>query len=268
MKKSLINNKILITGASSGIGKALALHFADKASEVTLILIARNKEKLIETAETCMNKGIQTYYFIADLALPDESEKICYEIKHKIGIPDIIINNAGGGQFKAMKDARITDALQAMGAPYFSSFHLTCYFFNDFCKRNTGNILFVNTPAAYFPFPFTLTYSSTRWALRAMIRCLRQELKGTQILVSEVIPGLTISNYFANNNMQEDQHIPAINSYLFKKLSSEEVATSIYQGILQNKKLIVPQKLMRIILPLSQIFPTFFDKILMWKKPK
>ncbi|MCX8473175.1 MAG: SDR family NAD(P)-dependent oxidoreductase, partial [Sediminibacterium sp.] len=210
----------------------------------------------------------QTYFFIADLADALESEKVCCEIKNNIGIPDIIINNAGGGQFKTMKQAHISDAVKAMGAPYFSSYHLTCFFFNDFCTRNTGCLLFVNTPAAYFPFPYTLTYSSTRWALRAMIRCLRLELKNTNILVTEVIPGLTASNYFANNNMPEDQHIPTINSYLFKKLSSEEVASSIYKGISKGKKLIVPQKLMHLILPLSQIFPKLFDKLLMWKKNK
>ena len=266
MKYSLSNKIILITGASSGIGKSLAQLLAENEPKISLILIARNKEKLLETAETCKNKGIQTYFFIADLADALESEKVCCEIKNNIGIPDIIINNAGGGQFKTMKQALITDAVKAMGAPYFSSFHLTCYFFNDFCKRNSGCLLFVNTPAAYFPFPYTLTYSSTRWALRAMIRCLRQELKNTKILVTEVVPGLTASSYFVNNNMPEDQHIPTINSYLFKKLSPKEVAVSIYKGICQGQKLIVPQKLMRIILPLSQIFPSLFDKLLMWNK--
>ncbi|MDI9357674.1 MAG: SDR family NAD(P)-dependent oxidoreductase [Phycisphaerales bacterium] len=258
---SIHHAKVVISGASSGIGRSIALALSKYDTE--LFLLGRNKDKLLETVKLCsVNKGVKVYYYLGDLGVESTARMIIEEIKKVFITPDIIINNAGGGSFKNIRDCTISSAEEAMRVPYFAYFYLTQGFINDLLKNGHGHIVNINTPAAYFPFPNTLTYSATRAAIRSFTRCLRLDLKGTPIKITEIVPGLTETDYFDNNGMSWNSQIPKLNRFLFKVLSPDVVAEKTVLGILKNKKTVTPQKMMRLLLVLSQYFPNLFDKLM------
>lgn len=248
---------ILITGASSGIGRALAIELAKLNAR--LILTGRKENALLETCNECLQYTNECTYYVGDTGSWDHVKNMGDEIKKNIGIPDILINNAGEGAFKSITECQTNEAELALKAPYLSAFFCVQVFIKEFKQRNAGIIINLNTPAAYFPFPETIAYSSTRAAVRHFSRCLRMELRGLNIKVQEVVPGLTQSAYFENNNMEWNQRIPQINQLLFKPLSPLKVAKCIVENMPGNKKLICPQPLMKFMLIMSNYLPGLFD---------
>jgi short-subunit dehydrogenase len=250
---------VLISGASSGIGKALALGLAQLGAR--LILLGRKESALIETQVLCLKYTSMCNYYVGDIGDWETVLRMGSNIKESFGIPDIVVNNAGEGAFKSIADSKENEAELAIRSPYLSSFYWVQFFISDFKNRNSGTFVNVNAPAAYFPFPNTAAYSCTRAALRHLTRCLRLEMRGTNIRVQDVVPGLTASAYFTNNNMDWNKGIPEINQLLFKPLSPEEVAKKMIQQIPTRKKLICPQPLMKVLIYLSNYFPNLFDRL-------
>jgi short-subunit dehydrogenase len=250
---------ILISGASSGIGKSLAIGLAQYGAR--LILLGRKESALKETQLLCLNYTQVCNYYAGDNGDWENVSRIGSIIKELYGIPDIVVNNAGEGAFKSIADSKENEAELAMRSPYLSSFYWVQFFISDFKNRNSGIFVNVNAPAAYFPFPNTATYSCARAALRHLTRCIRLELRGTKIQVKDVVPGLTASEYFTNNNMDWNSGIPEINQLLFKPLSSENVAQKMIEQIPTRKKLICPQPLMKFLIFFSNYFPNLFDRL-------
>ena len=257
MKYDLKNQLVLITGASSGIGREIAIAFSQHNAR--LILIARNESKLSETQSFCLKNTPDCHIFIGDIGNWDTVKKLGNAIKDTIGIPDIIVNNAGEGCFLAIDECVENDVEHALKSPFLSSFYWVQFFIKDFMSRNSGIILNVNTPAAYFPFPKTIAYSCTRAAVRCFSRCLRLDLKGYRIKIQDLVPGLTKSNYFENNNMDWNKRIPFINRLFFKPLTPQEVAKAALKGLFRKQKLICPQPLMTFFIVCAQYFPNTFD---------
>ena len=163
--------KALITGASSGIGLDMARYLATKKCE--LILVSRNKEKLEEIQETLPTK---VTIIVADLS-QEQRVKELYAFAKKENI-DILINNAGLGDFGPLTDTDLTKDLELINTNIKAVHILTKYFVKDMEKRNTDTyILNVASSAAFQPGPLMSTYYATKSYVYQLTEALYYEEK-------------------------------------------------------------------------------------------
>lgn len=218
--------KALITGASSGIGLDMARYLATKKYE--LILVSRNKEKLELIQETLPTK---VTIIVADLS-QEQRVKELYAFAKKENI-DVLINNAGLGDFGPLTDTDLNKDLELINTNIKAVHILTKYFVKDMEKRNTDTyILNVASSAAFQPGPLMSTYYATKSYVYQLTEALyyEEQKKKTKVHVSVLCPGPVATNF---NNV-------AGVKFSVKPLTSAYVARYAIDNMLKNKMLIIP----------------------------
>ena len=218
--------KALITGASSGIGLDMARYLATKNCE--LILVSRNKEKLEEIQETLPTK---VTIIVADLS-QEQRVKELYAFAKKENI-DILINNAGLGDFGPLTDTDLTKDLELINTNIKAVHILTKYFVKDMEKRNTDTyILNVASSAAFQPGPLMSTYYATKSYVYQLTEALyyEEKKKKTKVHVSVLCPGPVATNF---------NDVAGV-KFSVKPLTSAYVARYAIDEMLKNKMLIIP----------------------------
>lgn len=251
------NEIAIITGASSGIGEATAYFLAEKGIHV--ILLARNEEKLKAIQQNIIHKKQTCHYFKIDLKNAVEIEKIFHQIFKEIGIPTILINNAGVGTFKPIEEMSTQDIISPIKVPFQAAILCTYYCVKQMKKINRGRILFITSPASYFPLPYMISYTASRYAIKASSFALREELEKDNINVNLVVFGKVNSEYLQNNHTDFSWYPKA--SKWFPEISTEKAAEKIYKTLLKNKKEnIFPTKL-KFFLSFYKIAPNSIIKL-------
>ncbi len=231
-----INGKLaLVTGASSGMGQAIAKALAGAGAEV--ILLARKRSLLDQTAAEITANGGRAHAITVDLGNPDEVETAASKIKSEIGVPDIIVNNAGSGRWKFVDETTPEEAAQMMTVPYFAAFYVTRAFYREMCQRNSGHIVNISSVASRFVWPGATAYIAARWAVRGFNEALRADLHGTGIGVTLYESGVVDSPYWENNPGSRER-VPKMGN-LVPVVSTDQVGAAIVKGIRKNKKLVV-----------------------------
>lgn len=197
MKYNWQNEVALITGATSGLGKALALRAAQLHS--TVILIARNLERLNMVAEEIRTKGGNPYIFQFDLTMAGEVEDL-YEkiIKTVPSPPTILINNAGYNAAGFIQNTPIKVYEDNYKVNTLAAIALTQCVLPGMIRENRGAIVNIMSAAMYHSFPGMSSYYSSKFALQAIHESLKAEVYGYQIKTVYVDPGGFLSNYWKN----------------------------------------------------------------------
>lgn len=183
---------MVVTGASAGIGEAIARRLA--ADGARLVLLARRAERLEPLAQEL---GVVTYP--VDLSDAEATADVCRRILEEAGTPDVIINNAGAGRFQAIEETSLTQAHEQMALPYFAAFHVTRSLIEPMMARGSGVVFQINSPVAIIPWPGAVGYAAARYAIRGFTAALRQDLHGTGVLVGSLTPTRVHSDYFTAN---------------------------------------------------------------------
>ena len=183
----------LITGASSGIGEALAACFAKDGFD--LVLVARSADKLTALAgKLAAAHGIHVRVEPADLSLPGAAEALAAALRRKkVGI-DILVNNAGvleHGAFAEMPPARHQELISLNVAGLTA---MLAHFLPTMVERGQGRILNVASIAAFQPVPSLATYAATKAYVLSLTESLAEELKGTGVSITALCPGVTATN--------------------------------------------------------------------------
>jgi short-subunit dehydrogenase len=186
----------LVTGASAGIGVALAEELA--AGGTHLVLTARRKERLDELARTLTAKHkVKTAVFAADLAEPSAPEKIFAFTKEKGLEIDLLINNAGFGQlgeFPSVEKHRLLDMVQVNCS---AVVHLTRLYLPEMVARRRGDVLILASTASFQAVPYISTYAATKAFDLLFAEGLAEEMKPHGIRVCALCPGSTESEFHA-----------------------------------------------------------------------
>lgn len=248
----LKNKLILITGGSSGIGKAAAIDLHKKGSRI--ILQARNRDKLQAAAKEIEPLGNRVSYYSTDLTNEESVKLSAKEIIENEGLPDIIINSAGSGEWLSFNAASLSHFKNTIDSPYLAT-ALTCkVFFDAMQVRGTGHFIIINSAACYFSFPGATGYGPARWAMLGFARALQADLYKTKFNVSMVALGKVDSPYFINNPVSE-QHIPRIANWLIPTLSEKEAGAIISKTVLTKKAIVVKPFMMAFLAFMNRIFP-------------
>ena len=218
--------KALITGASSGIGLDMARYLASKNCE--LILVSRNKEKLEKIQEQLPTK---TTIIVADLS-NEQRVKDLYVIAKKENI-DILINNAGLGDFGYLTDTDLNKDLELINTNIKAVHILTKYLVKDMEKREEDTyIMNVASSAAFQPGPLMSTYYATKSYVYQLTEALyyEEKKKGSNVHVSVLCPGPVATNF---------NEVAGV-IFSVKPLESTYVAKYAIDKMFKNKMLIIP----------------------------
>ena len=188
---------VLVTGASSGIGAAIARAAAARGAE--LICVARGREKLEALAAELRSQGTEVSVRPADLANLPEADALASELIESGRVPDVLVNNAGAGRWRAVDENEPGESERQMSVPYLAAFELTRALAPAMIERGSGHVANMTSAAAYFYFPGANGYATARWAMRAFSEHLREDLRGTGVGVTVIVPAEVDSPYFDNN---------------------------------------------------------------------
>lgn len=241
----------LVTGASSGIGAAIAKELAKRGARV--ILLARNEARLEQVALQIKAFGGKADYYVVDLADAELISDVAKRIEVEIGTPDILVNNAGRGQWKFIQDTSSDEAMHMMDVPYFAAFNLTRAFLPEMLKRNSGQIVNISSVSSRFVWPGATAYHAARWAVKGFTEALRADLYKTDIGVTLFESGVVESEYWQHNPGSRER-VPKI-AKMIPDLSPDQVAVAIAKGIEKNKRRIVIPFMMKTVCLQHFLFP-------------
>ncbi len=243
---------VVITGASSGIGEATARRYG--ASGVRLALLARNAGRLAAVAESIRTAGGDATPYEIDLSDSSATEETAARIARDLGVPDILINNAGAGRYLPMTETTADAALAMIEVPYLAGFNLTRAFLPAMLARRSGAIAFITSPASYLAWPRATAYIAARRAVAGLAESLQSDLKGTGLVVSLVVLGEVTSAYWEHNPGSRD-NMPKIDPRLLPVLTPDEAACAIVGGIDAKRSFVVKPALLRVFFVLNALFP-------------
>jgi hypothetical protein len=184
----------LIVGASSGVGAATAKELARRGW--TVVLAARSEERLRNLAEAI---GPSASYRACDAAQANEVTALEAFVRERHGVPDVVVNCAGLGQWKRLEDTSPDELALMIGAPYLAAANASRMFLREMLARRSGALIHVNSPACFMPWPSSAGYTASRFALRGLHEALMQDLAGTGVHTCHVVFGRIDSEYFAHN---------------------------------------------------------------------
>jgi len=190
---------ILITGASSGIGYHMAIQLSEEGKN--LILVARNEEKLKKLQEELMTRyNISAHYIVKDLSIVDNAIALYNEVKEKNLVVSGLVNNAGVGTYGEFTETSLDEELKMINLNISSLVVLNKLFARDMVERGSGRIMNISSVMAFLPFPYYSVYSATKSFVLAFTETLASELEGTGVVVTALCPG-PIDTGFYNEEM-------------------------------------------------------------------
>jgi uncharacterized protein len=232
----LFKKTALITGASSGIGKALAEQFAKDGYHV--VLCARSQDKLEEIAEDFRTRyKVFATVVVTDLETPDGAKKLHQQIKAKGITLSALVNNAGFGVFGEFKDTELALELAMMQLNMSSLVALTKLFMPDLIETE-GKLLNIASTAAFQPGPYMAVYYATKAFVLSFSEAIAAELANTEVTVTAFCPGPTASGFQDKAAMQNSSLIKG------KKLpSAEQVALEGYNAMQLGRRVYIPGRI-------------------------
>jgi len=222
----------LITGASSGIGQALAEEFARDGFD--LALAARSRERLEEIAGSLRAKhGIQARVFVADLSLAEAADQLAAALQ-KSGLEiDVLVNNAGFGDNGLFAEGQWGTYQQMIQLNIASLVRLTHLLLPKMVGRRSGRVMNVGSTGSFVPVPYMAVYGATKAFVLSFTEALAAELRGTGVTVTALCPGATVTR-FANRAKAEKTILFQNNT-----MTAEVVARMGYQALMRGKTRVV-----------------------------
>jgi len=220
------DSKILITGGSSGIGKAAAKLLADSGANVAIT--GRDKSKLEKTA-----KEINAFAIHTDVAKEGDIDLTYKLFLEKFGGLDCLINNAGIGEFPTLEELTVEAFQRIYSVNVFGAAMMAKKAAEIFKKQESGNIINIASTAALKGFARGSIYSSSKFALRSMTECWQAELRPFNIRVMQINPS-EVTTAFANTERKERDETA-------KKLRSEEIAHAIKSVLEMDDRGFIPE---------------------------
>lgn len=239
---------VLITGGSAGIGLELAKQFAKDSNE--LILVSKPEEELASAKKYFKeNYQLDVQTIQKDLAQPNAAKELYDQIIASDFKLDILINNAGFGNYGFFNDINLDKDLEMIELNLMTVFKLTRLFVKDMIKRDSGKILNVSSTSSFQPTPMLATYGSTKAFVMNFSRAINFELKeqGSKVRVMALCPPATHTGFQAAANIQDTKIYQG-----FFCLNADQVAKEAYQALMQGREMIIPSKRISAITNLLQ----------------
>ncbi|NEU09461.1 SDR family oxidoreductase [Flavihumibacter sp. R14] len=254
---SLKNKTIIITGASSGIGKACAEEFARQGAN--LVLGARQYVTLCEITQDLEKRyGIKAVAVQCDVSKETDCEHLIKQGMLTFNRIDVLINNAGISMRALFKDLDLVVLRNLMDVNFWGSVYCTKYALPELLK-NRGSVVGVSSIAGYRGLPGRTGYSASKFALNGFLEALRVENLKTGLHVMIASPGFTSSN-IRNSALVKDGTVQGESSMdEGKMMPPEKVAEIIADGIINRKRTLIMTSQGKLTVFLNKVLPAWLD---------
>ncbi len=223
----LKGKRAVITGASSGVGRAVAIDLARHGVDVALL--ARGEEGLNLTAEAAAKHGVKTLVVPVDISIAGDVAAAFERVRRELGEPDILVNAAGLGIWKPFGDITDEEHREMMDVNYWGTFHCVREVLTGMRARRCGAIVNISSGTGKFALSVTSGYSASKFAVTGFSEALYRELRGSGVSVSCVHPG-SIKTSFWSEERVPLAGLPPLVRYS-PRLSPQAVARSVRHGI-------------------------------------
>lgn len=236
----------IVTGASSGIGRALALEFA--AHGFNVLLIARNQAALAQVAEECArNSGVETEVIPTDLSDPDSLDRLNCSLASSGRQFEVLVNNAGFGLHGDFASTDLQQNLQLVNVQLAAALTLTRAVLPGMISRRSGRILNVASVYSFSPVPFQSVYAACKAFLLSFSSALQNELRETGVTVTAFCPGATQTEFRSRAGIRQKRPDSG--------MTAESAARIAYIETMRGKHIVVPGWINRIFVLLTQVVP-------------
>jgi len=249
---------IFITGASSGIGKAMAIEAALRGYNVALM--ARNIEALNETAAICKDFHVQVFVFQGDVTSKLDCESFIHQGISALGSIHVLINNAGISMRGLFKDTDVSVLEKLMNTNFWGTVYCTQAALPELLK-NKGSVVGISSIAGFKGLPARTGYSASKFAMQGFLESLRCENLKTGLHVLIACPGYTDSNIrkTALNESGNAQGESPLNEE--KLMTSEEVALEVINAIEKKRMYLILTLQGKMAVLINKFWPKLADKL-------
>jgi short-subunit dehydrogenase len=259
MRRSLQDRRILITGASSGIGRCLAEQ-ADWR-EARVLLTARSADKLDELARQLNDRGGQVLAAPADITVPADRQRLIDTAQEQLGGLDVIINNAGVASFGHFSSSTEAILRHVMEVNFFAPAELMRLALPLLCQGRQPAIVNITSMCGRRGLPAWSEYSASKFALCGLSEALRAEFARFDIDVLVVVPGLTNTNWGKHLLRNEGR----LNIDYAHGMAPEAVAAAVLHALQVNRAETVLGREARWMLRVNRFFPGLVNRLLVRK---
>ncbi|MFP4289804.1 MAG: SDR family oxidoreductase [Bacteroidales bacterium] len=255
---SLKNKVIIITGASSGIGRALA---EESLRHQMKVVLAARRVDVMESFTSDQQWDTDDFLLVkTDISLESDCRNLIDQTIQKYGKIDILVNNAGVSM-RALFTQLDLDVIRKLMDVNFWGTVYCCYYAMPWILKSKGSVVGVSSVAGYKGLPARTGYSASKFAIRGFLETLRAENLKNDIHIMNVCPGFTASNIrktALNGNGKIQGESPRNENSM---MTAQEVAKSILKGIKKKKRTIILTNVGKLTVFLSKFFPSLVDNL-------
>lgn len=249
---------VIITGASSGIGKACAEKFAKEGCK--LVLAARNLSALSQLKDEFDSQKFKSIIVQTDVSKETECINLIETTISNFGRIDILINNAGISMRAALSETDPSVIQKVMDVNFFGTVYCTRYALPHI-QKSKGSIIGVSSIAGYKGLPGRTGYSASKFAMQGFLESVRIENLKRGVHVMVICPGFTSSN-IRQTALSKDGSVQGESPRDEKSMMTpEEVAIHLFKGILKKKRTVILTFSGKLTVFLSKFFPKLSDKL-------
>lgn len=225
---------VLVTGASQGIGAAIAQGFARVVPGVRLALVARSEKNLQATARACLKLGAEVELFPCDVTKEKAVAAMARAVTKHFGPVDVLINNAGAFAMAPFVKTTVAMFDDMIATNLRSAFLVTQAFLPAMIQRKRGDIFFMSSIAGLGAYPQSTGYCAAKFGVTGLAQVLRAETKATGIRVCCVHPGATWTPSWAKSGVKPQRIMPA-----------EDIAQAILDVYRLGRRTVVEEIILR-----------------------
>ena len=259
-KNKFKDKVIIVTGASSGIGRACAFEFANNNAKI--VLASRREEELIKIENKIKEKGGQASSIVTDVRKIDDCQNLINKTVEKYGKIDILINNAGISMRASFEEIDLSVIKDLMDTNFYGAVYCT-KFALPYLLKQKGTVIGISSISGLTPLPGRTGYCASKYAMDGFLNTLRLEniKKGLNVLV--VHPGFTnsnIRNIALNKNGKPQKETPRNEEEM---MSAERVAQIITKATLKRERDLILTPQGKLVVWLHKNFPGITDRIIL-----
>ena len=245
---------VVVTGASMGIGEAIAQVFAQEGASV--VLLSRDAGR-VEAARVRVGFPDRTAAFSCDVRHSEEIDRVLTLTLHHFKRIDVWVNNAGHGLFDSVAEMDMHACHEMFETNFFGAVSAMQAVIPVMRQQGGGAIINISSVAGHIPLPFHASYSATKFALNAIGKAARIELKKDNINVLTVCPGF-VATAFGQNALRGNV-IKRVRPESTRGITAERVARATLDGYVKGKREVIVPWTMHIPVKIYQLFPALVE---------
>lgn len=260
MNGPLAGRVAVVTGASSGIGRATAKALAGAGAR--LVLVSRSVARLESAAQEIARAaagGAPPLLISCDVSESEAVLAMADRVRRDVGTPDLVVSNAGIGHWAPVAELSLDRFRAVLEVNFFGAVHCTKAFLPSMLEHGQGTLVFVSSGLGVLPFPYTAAYCASKHALNGFAGSLRAEVEPLGVNVLLILPGGTRTEFFETNAYPA----ASLSRYLFQRLvPPERVARHIVRGVIRGRRRVVIGRFNDLGLRLAGALPELRDAFL------